>query len=345
MKKSSKIMGISFLVLSIAVSVIFFTKYSANAEAVKIRLGGTDRYGTAVETSKRGWGSGSSTIVLVCGSDYPDALSAAPLAKSYNAPILLTEKGGLSGVVSTEISRLNPTKAYIVGGTGVISANVESQLKAKGISDTQRIGGVNRYETAALVASEVVKKVGTCNGIVLASGTGFADALSIAPIAAKLGMPILLTEKNDINSYNKSFIQNNAIPITYVIGGTGVISDSNKNNYANAIRIGGVDRYKTNTLVLQTFKNNINVDKIYLASGGNFPDGLVGAPIAALTSAPIVLIEESGSYYPSTLEAIKGYKSSQVLILGGTGVISDNIANKVIEAANYEEVFKVLSID
>ena len=44
MKKSRKIMGISFLVLSIVVSVIFFTKYSADADAVKIRLGGTNRY-------------------------------------------------------------------------------------------------------------------------------------------------------------------------------------------------------------------------------------------------------------------------------------------------------------
>jgi len=242
MKKSSKIMGISFLILSIVVSVIFFTKHNADADAVKIRLGGSDRYATAVETSKHGWGSGSSTIVLVCGSDFPDALSAAPLAKSYNAPILLTEVGELPGVVSTEISRLKPTKAYIVGGTGVISTNIETQLKAKGISDIQRLGGVNRYETATLVANAVVKKVGTCNGIILASGTGFADALSIAPIAAKLGMPILLTEKDDFNSYNKSFIQNKTIPVTYAIGGTGVISDSNKNNYANAIRIGGVNR-------------------------------------------------------------------------------------------------------
>ena len=300
---------------------------------------------TSVETSKDGWGSGSSTIVLVCGSDYPDALSAASLAKAYNAPILLTVKDGLLGVVSTEISRLKPTKAYIVGGTGVVSDNVKSQLKAKGISDIQRIGGINRYDTAVKVASEVVKQVGTSNGIVLASGTGFADALSIAPIAAKLGMPVLLTDKNDMNSYNKNFIQNKNIPATYVIGGTGVISDSNKNNYSKPIRIGGANRYETNIKILDNFNKSINLNKIYLASGNNFPDGLVGAPIAALTSSPIVLIEESSGYYPKILEKIKGYKSSQVLVLGGTGVISENIVNKVIEAVNYEEVFKVVSIE
>ncbi len=77
----------------------------------------------------------------------------------------------------------------------------------------------------------------------------------------------------------------------------------------------------------------------------NFPDGLVGAPIAALTSSPIILIEETGNYYPKVLNRIKGIKSDQVLILGGNTVISDNIVNKGLEAVNYEEKFKVLSIE
>ncbi|GAA0777344.1 hypothetical protein GCM10008908_32320 [Clostridium subterminale] len=111
------------------------------------------------------------------------------------------------------------------------------------------------------------------------------------------------------------------------------------------IRLAGSTRYETNIQVLNTFKENINLSKIYLASGVNFPDGLVGAPIAALTSSPIILIEETGNYYPKELERIKGIKSDQVLILGGNTVISDNIVNKVLEAVNYEEKFKVLSIE
>ena len=111
------------------------------------------------------------------------------------------------------------------------------------------------------------------------------------------------------------------------------------------IRLGGSTRYETNIQVLNTFKENINLSKIYLASGMNSPGGLVGAPIAALTSAPIILIEETGNYYPKVLDRIKGIKSDQVLILGRNTVISDNIVNKVLEAVNYEEKFKVLSIE
>ncbi|WP_346936677.1 cell wall-binding repeat-containing protein [Clostridium sp.] len=339
MKKKVRIIS-TIVALSIMGAIAFSINDRVEADAAKIRLGGSTRYETAVETSKNGWPSGSKTIVLVCGADYPDALSAAPLAKKYNAPILLTEKSELSTVVSKEINRLNPSKAYIVGGENVISRNVESQLKTMGIG-IERLGGLNRYETATNVATQV----GTTNGVVLASGKSFADSLSVAPVAANLGMPILLTDKDEFNSSNKAFIQNYNIPKTYVIGGSSVISDANMRNYKNTVRIGGLDRYETNIQVLNTFKENINLSKIYLASGMNFPDGLVGAPIAALTSSPIILIEETGNYYPKVLERIKGIKSDQVLILGGNTVISDNIVNKVLEAVNYEEKFKVLSIE
>lgn len=330
----------AIVALGLIGTVVFGFYNKVEADAVKIRLGGSKRYDTAVEVSKNGWAGGSKTIVLVCGTDYPDALSAAPLAKKYNAPILLTENNSLPSVVSKEIDRLKPTNAYIVGGDGVVSKNIESQLKGKGIS-VQRLGGSTRFETAVNVA----KQIGTANGVVLASGRSFADALSVAPVAAKLGMPILLTEIDEFNSLNKSFIQSNNIPKTYVVGGEGVISNANMKNYKNPTRIGGSDRYDTNIAVLNTFKNQIDLNKIYIASGDDFPDGLVGAPIASLTSSPIILMNESAKYYPKVLERIKGIKSNQVVVLGETGVVSDNIVKKVLDSVNYEEKFKVLSIE
>ncbi len=179
----------------------------------------------------------------------------------------------------------------------------------------------------------------------MASGRSFADALSVVSVAAKLRMPILLTNTNEYNNSNKNFVETNNILVTYVVNGDSVISNSNMKNYKNPVRVGGVDRYKTNIEILNTFKDSINTNKIYLALGINFPDGIIGAPIAALTSSPIILMEELGNYYPRVLERIRGIKSNQVLILGGAVVVSDNIVNKVLEAVNYEEKFKVLSIE
>lgn len=62
-------------------------------------------------------------------------------------------------------------------------------------------------------------------------------------------------------------------------------------NYKNPVRVVGTDRYDTNIEILNTFKDSINTNKIYLALGINFPGGIIGAPIAALTSSPIILME------------------------------------------------------
>jgi N-acetylmuramoyl-L-alanine amidase len=103
----------------------------------------------------------------------------------------------------------------------------------------------------------------------LASGRSFADALSVVPVASKLGMPILLTDTNEYNSSNKNFVETNNISVTYIVCGDSVISNSNMKNYKNPVRVGGADRYETNIEILNTFKGSINTDKM------NFPYGLV----------------------------------------------------------------------
>ncbi|TLM65273.1 MAG: hypothetical protein FDZ70_11230, partial [Actinobacteria bacterium] len=52
------------------------------------RVAGTDRYSTAIQISRRNHRK-ASAVVLCAGWSFPDALSAAPLAGSYDAPLLL----------------------------------------------------------------------------------------------------------------------------------------------------------------------------------------------------------------------------------------------------------------
>ena len=52
--------------------------------------------------------------------------------------------------------------------------------------------GVDRYDTARLVAEQVKARLGTVSGAVFARGDSFPDALSVAPLAAAKGWPILL---------------------------------------------------------------------------------------------------------------------------------------------------------
>jgi putative cell wall-binding protein len=54
------------------------------------RLGRLDRYETSAQIAAKGWGK-SDYAVIANDENFPGALSAAPLAKKHNAPILLTQ--------------------------------------------------------------------------------------------------------------------------------------------------------------------------------------------------------------------------------------------------------------
>jgi putative cell wall-binding protein len=71
------------------------------------RLGGADRYQTAVAISQAGWQT-SANVILAGGANnnLVDSLSAAPLAKLLNAPILITESGRLTSSTADELKRL-----------------------------------------------------------------------------------------------------------------------------------------------------------------------------------------------------------------------------------------------
>lgn len=305
------------------------------------RLGGTTRYLTSVQISQNGWPDGSANIVIASGEDYPDALCAAPLAKLYNAPILLTYHDSLyttdvNHSLVTEIQRLKPTHAFIVGGTGAISSKVESELKSLGIS-YDRLWGQTRYETSLAIAERVYKdNSNSIGGIAVASGENYPDALSIASIAAAKTMPILLTEKSSMKPAVQSFISNYNKGTTYVIGGSGVIIDSLCSSLPNNKRLGGVDRYHTNLAVINEFTSSgsTSLANLYVAQSYGFADALSGSAEAAKDNAAILLASsndisdrevDSLNFIHSNLRNINCVK-----VLGGTGVISDSLANKVI---------------
>ncbi|WP_163195554.1 cell wall-binding repeat-containing protein [Clostridium thermarum] len=289
------------------------------------RIAGDNRYDTSLKISQAGWPGTSDTVVLATGANFPDALSAAPLAKKYNAPIILTDGKKLSKEIENELKRLSAKNIFVIGGTGVISSDIVIYLREKGYTVT-RLGGQNRYETSI----EIAKQLGNFDKIVVATGSSFPDALSIAPYAASEGMPILLTETGKLPDSVKNFIATKKISKTYVIGGTGVVSDAVKNSLPNAERIAGSDRYETNKAVLQRFDAGFNYNLVYVATGDNFPDALSGSAMAALTKSPIVLTNSSKVQMAKSFVSSKFDRISKVNFIGGTGVISSKDLIEII---------------
>lgn len=291
-----------------------------------------DRYDTAIAISKNGWSDGASTVVLVTGSDYPDALSATPLAKKYNAPILLTKTNEIPTKVIEEIKRLKANKIIIVGGNGVISDKVEEEVKSI-VKNVDRITGNDRYDTAVNVA----KILGVENGVAVAYGLNYSDALSMAPLAADLSIPILLTRTDEVNEKVEQFIKDKNIPVSYVVGGEGVISNSVMNEFKNSKRISGANRYETNVEILKYFTSQLNYDKAYVATGMNYPDALAGSALAAKTSSPLILTNNS-VIEKSTLEHAKLQMSKEIYALGGSSIVGDNVLQELKTVMGYGRV-------
>ena len=319
-KRKSVILLYCFLLIS------FLVSSKVSAASSEVRIDGADRYETSVNVSKDGW-TQSDNVVLVSGENFPDAICAAPLAKKYNAPILITEGNKLNPLAYEEIKRLQAKNVFIVGGSGVISTDIEEQLKNSNLQVT-RISGQDRYETS----SKVAELIGASNGVILASGQNFPDALSIASIAGAKQMPILLTTANVLPDSVNNFINNNTINKYYVVGGTGAINDSVIQGLSNVKRLSGSDRYETNVSIINEFSKDLNFNTVYFAYGGNFPDALCGSSAAAKDSAPIVLLNSNSSTAKSLIHS-KADSISIFKVLGGSGVLSDALVKSVISPA------------
>ncbi|WP_052090374.1 cell wall-binding repeat-containing protein [Desulfosporosinus sp. HMP52] len=295
------------------------------------RLAGADKYATSLEICKYGWPGSSKYAVIATGEDFPDALSAAPLAKKYNAPIILIEKNSLREKIYEEIARLKVKNIFIIGGTSVISQNVEDQLVKRGIV-VNRICGIDRYETSLKVAQEV----GVEEGVVIATGSNFADALSIAPVAAIKGMPILLTKRDNLQDTVTEYLTAKSISKAYVIGGTAVVSENIIHALPHSKRLAGNTQYDTNIAILKEFRGDLNLNTVFLATGNNFPDALSGSVLAANSNSPTILIDRDINHSTKNY-LISEYNSIQkMMVLGGTSVIDDYVVSSIINRFSVE---------
>lgn len=278
------------------------------------RLAGQDRYETAARIAQGGWTS-SYYAVIASGEDFPDALCGTPLAGKYNAPILLNSRYSLENQTRYTLSKLDVKSVFIIGGTGVISYDVEQEIRNMEINVT-RIAGSDRYETSVKVA----EKLGYASQAVVATGENFPDALSAASIAAMKGYPILLTNTDQLPSVVKKYLKNN-VQKTVVVGGTGVVGSYVYDQLPSPTRLSGYERYETNLNIVKTYAKDFNFETCYIATGENFPDALAGSALAASNRSPVILVGSTVS--GATISFLKGQNVTGYVAFGGISVISD----------------------
>lgn len=295
-----------------------------------LRLGGIDRYNTAIEIAKKFQnGKMLDNVVIANGLNFPDALTGSALASSLNAPILLTYINYAPKTRTIEYIKSNLKKegtVYLLGGTGVVPENYVNELKAAGFTKFVRLGGSDRYATNLEIVNKMNVKEGT--PIFVANSTAFADSLSASPISAAKGMPIFLSFKDYMPKKTMNAIKKIKPSKIYVVGSNGVISDGLANqlsNIAPVTRLGGPDRYDTCLAINKHF--NLDTENAIIASGLDFPDALTGSVLATKLNAPIILLpswvgEKQKKYIDST-------RMRNLYILGGNALITDTMVNEL----------------
>jgi putative cell wall-binding protein len=113
-----------------AVSAAVVRQLAACTNGPVTRLAGTDRYGTATAISEAGFDPGVDVVFIATGANYPDALAGGPVAGRDGHPVLLVRKDAIPAATHRELNRLKPESIVILGGTGVISTEVEYALAA-----------------------------------------------------------------------------------------------------------------------------------------------------------------------------------------------------------------------
>jgi len=204
-----------------------------------------------------------------------------------------------------------------MGGEAAVPGGVEAELTSLGFS-VSRISGQNRYETAALTAQRLKEAGAGISEAMLCSGENYPDALSASPAAAMKGMPILFSGKTVLEQHTRDVLLQLNIKTVYITGGAAAIGESVeqelKSMGIDIVRLWGEDRYQTSEAVAQRFF--ADPDCIFLASGSDFPDALVGAVPAGLAEAPVLLADGSISSY------LQGCNYAQGYVLGGEMAVS-----------------------
>ncbi|MBH0129629.1 cell wall-binding repeat-containing protein [Salinibacterium sp. NK8237] len=93
-------------------------------------------------------------------------------------------------------------------------------------------------------------------------------------------------------------------------------------------RVSGGDRFVVSAALSAKAYPDSGIDRVYVATGMDFPDALSAAAAAAFYGGPLLLVTSS-AIPASTSAELKRLKPKEIVVVGGTGAISKSIYNSL----------------
>lgn len=216
-----------------------------------------------------------------------------------------------------------------LGGIGIWSLGMDAGrselwglIKARFVKTIRRIGGSDRFETAAALSATYIAPGPRVAFI--ATGNDWPDALAGGPAAARDGGPMLLVTRTTIPSATRNELLRLRPQRIVVLGGTGVVSASvaaalDAYTAGAVTRIAGADRYATAAAISRAVYP-APAATAYLATGASYADALAGGA----RGGPLLLVT-ANAIPAATAAELDRLRPARVVVLGGRGVVSDGV--------------------
>lgn len=207
------------------------------------RLAGANRFETsawiarAIATELGDEFSGEAFVAN--GFGYADALAAAPVAYAASMPILLVAPDSTPDVIANVAEDVGIVSTYVLGGEAAVGDEVAEDM---GADPDSRLGGANRYDTAAMIADFAYGTgLNDFRVVGVATGTGFADALAGGAAIGKQGGVLLFTDPNALSAATEEALAMHAYETERVdvFGGPNAVSDDVMQQIIDVFAMGG----------------------------------------------------------------------------------------------------------
>lgn len=295
---------------------------------------------------------------LVTGRDLTQCATEAPEDQSGN-PSMQWAADLVDGADFVDLrdwvcppTQLVPRCAPVVGrvqiygsGAHMVGAYAETltdplhqQLHDLGVTQTaprvDRVGGSNRYATAAMLSRDVQPG----GRVWVASGLDYPDALASAARAGHDASAVLLVRTGSVPSVTRNALLRLAPEEIVVVGGRLAVEDgvleTLRGLSPRVTRIAGSTRYATAAQVA-TWGSVSPGGRVYLASGLGYADALAAAAQAGADGSPVLLVRPDG-LPGATAAALETLAPTEVIAAGGELAVGPEVLEQVRELTGAE---------
>lgn len=215
-----------------------------------------------------------------------------------------------------------------------VAMTVAATAGATTDASSARLAGANRFETAQMVTTETFD---AANVALLVNGMNYPDALAASYLAGITGSPVLLTDPTALSAGILETLEGLGATGVYAIGGEAAISSAVLAELQAAgyvvDRIAGENRFSTARQVAELagpdpIGDFMAGDAAIVVNGLGFADALTAGPMAAAQGLPILLTTPE-ALHPDAENALLNLDIEQVLIVGGTAAVSDDVFRRI----------------